>query len=207
MRQTKPRQRAVQQRAEETKEAIVQAGIELFSARGYDGVSIKALEDASQTKRGLVAYHFGSKEALWKVVATRIFAPMPQMTGPDDQKPDTQLQKDELLRASLTEFVLYSAAHPELSRLIIQEAKTRSWRLDFLVENFVRPRVKWMERLMGEIDAHTLYIFVGAATLMFDVEAECEQLFGFNPRQEHIARAHAERLCDLLLGYRPTTAL
>ena len=197
MRNTKPRQRAVQQRAEETKEAIIQAGIELFSTRGYDGISIKALEEASQTKRGLVAYHFGSKEELWKVVATRIFAPMPQM---NEGELDDDINQEDLIRSRLTQFVLYSAAHPELSRLIIQEAKTRSWRLDFLVDNFVRPRVSWMEQLMGEIDAHTLYIFVGAATLIFDVEAECEQLFGFNPRQERVAKEHANRLCDILLA-------
>ena len=56
----------------------------------------------------------------------------------------------------------------------------------------------WFSQQMGEIDAHTLYIFIGAATLVFDVEAECEALFGFNPREESFVREHANRLYDLL---------
>ena len=70
----KVRQRAVQQRAEETQEAILLAAVELFTTQGFDGISIKAIEQASGTKRGLVTYHFGDKEQLWRLVADHVFA-------------------------------------------------------------------------------------------------------------------------------------
>ncbi len=195
----KPRQRAPQKRAEETKEAILNAGVELFSTQGFEGVSVRAIEEASQTKRGLVAYHFDSKEVLWKAVAKRIFENLPGLP-PAAEAALQGLSKEAQIRAHMTAFIQHSAAHPEISRLIIQEGKAQTWRLEYLVENCVRPRVRWMEKLMGTLDAHTMYIFIGAATLVFDVEAECESLFGFNPREEAFVNAHANKVCDLLLN-------
>lgn len=199
MEQAKKRQRAPQQRAEDTREAILQAGIDLFSTQGYDGISIRAIEAASKTKRGLVSYHFGSKENLWKAVAERVFENLP-VASEETLATIRDLDRRAQIRAHLTNFVRYSAKHPEISRLIIQEGKSASWRLEHLVDNYVRPRVQHINELMGgELDAHTLYIFIGAATLIFDVEAECERMFGFNPREDEFVREHARRLCDLMI--------
>ena len=198
------RQRATQQRAEDTKEAIIAAGVQLFSTQGFDGVSIRAIEQSSNTRRGLVNYHFESKEALWKVVVDRIVAKLPDINSESNVGLQS-LDKEAQIRALMTAFIHYSAQHPELSRLIIQEGKAKSWRLTYLVENYVRPRIDWIANLFEEFDAHTLYIFIGAATLVFDVEAECETLFGFNPRNEAFVQEHAKRVCDLVIGMRRTT--
>ena len=196
------RQRAVQQRAEETREAIVKAAIELFSTQGFEGTSIRAIEAASQTKRGLVTYHFRDKETLWKIVADSIFDRLPEISG-HALNALSNLEPEAQLRAHLTNFIYHSARHPEVSRLIIQEGKSPSWRLDYIVENYVRPRLAMFRKLMGgELDPHTLYIFIGSATLVFDVEAECEKLFGFNPRDDGFIQEHAKRVCDLVLGSR-----
>ena len=194
------RQRATQQRAEETREAILEAGVELFSAQGFEGTSVRAIEIAAETKRGLVAYHFGDKEALWRAVADRVFADLPVVSN-DVREVVQALDLRAQVTAYLTHFIQYSAAHPEVSRLIIQEGKAHSWRLEYLIDHYVRPRLEFFRELVGqEIDAHTLYIFIGAATLVFDVEAECENLFGFNPRNEEFVREHARRLTELMLG-------
>ena len=74
---SKPRIRAVQQRAEDTRARLLEAGIELFSTRGFDGTSIRDVETAAGVKRGLVAYHFGTKEAFWKAAVDRIFDAFP----------------------------------------------------------------------------------------------------------------------------------
>ncbi|MEM7080466.1 MAG: helix-turn-helix domain-containing protein [Pseudomonadota bacterium] len=194
-----PRQRAVQQRAEDTKEAILAAAVELFSTRGFDGVSIRAIEGASGTKRGLVNYHFSDKEGLWRAVVDRVFD---DGWGEDERSRALQdLDHEAQIRAQLTEFVRYSALRPELSRLIIQEGKARTWRLEYMVSHYVRPRLASFERLLGHsVDAHTLYAFLGAATLVFDVEAECESLFGFNPRGEAFIEEHARRVCNMVLA-------
>lgn len=201
----KPRKRAVQQRAEETKDSLLAAGVDLFSSRGFEGVSIRAIEEASETKRGLVAYHFGSKENFWKAVAKRVFEQVPDASS-KTRDALQGLDKEAQIRWYMTSFVYYSAEHPEISRLIIQEGKVSSWRLDYLVENYVRPRLDLFSELLGqELDAHMLYTFIGAATVVFDVEAECESLFGFNPRNKAFVKEHARRVCDLLISSIPSS--
>ncbi len=199
---SKERQRATQQRAEDTREAILQAGVELFSTQGFEGISIRAIEAASNTKRGLVTYHFGNKENLWKAVVDKVFNQMPAASA-ETQAALQDLDENSQIRAHLTRFIHYSAEHPEVSRIIIQEGKSATWRLQYLVDNHVRPRFNLINSLMGNnLDAHTLYIFIGAATMIFDVEAECEALFGFNPRNKDFVREHARRVCDMVLAGR-----
>lgn len=199
MPRSEPRKRAVQQRAEDTKEAILDAAVELFSTQGYDGVSIRAIEEASGTKRGLASYHFGDKEALWREVVDRVFRGAPATE--EILVAVRDLDKESQIRALLTAFVRFSAEHPELNRLIIQEGKANSWRLMHLVERYVKPRLELFQKLLGQpVDAHTLYSFLGSSTLVFDVEAECEQLFGFNPRSEAFIAEHARRVCDMAMA-------
>ena len=176
----------------ETKQAIIEAAVELFSTQGFEGVSIKAIEETSQTKRGLVTYHFTDKPTLWKSVANLIFSRLPEISG-GELAAIRNLSLDAQVRAHLTNFIYNSAKHPEVSRFVIQEGKNSSWRLDHIVDNYVRPRLIMFKELMGgELDAHTLYIFIGASTLVFDVEAECESLFGFNPRDDAFIQEHAK---------------
>ncbi len=194
----KPRLRAVQQRAEETQASLLRAGIELFSTRGYDGTSIRDLESLAGVKRGLAAYHFGSKEELWKAVAAKTFEAFAPSEPAEAEDPPT---REHALREGIRAFVRFSAAHPELNRLMVQEAKAPGWRLDHLVEHFVRPRLEGLAGLLGRpLDPHELYILVGAATFVFNVEYECEALFGVNPRQPPFADAHADLVVDLLTG-------
>jgi len=196
----RPRQRAEQKRALETKAQILNAATELFSTLGFDGVSIRTIESHAEVKRGLVAHHFGTKEALWKAVADALFGDMSELLGEADPRL-SDLPADARIRAYLAGFVRFSAERPEVSRMMVQEGKTKTWRLDYLVEHFVRPRIAWLKEIVGfEMDPHLHYMVIGASTFVFDVEHECRELFGVDPRSEAFVRAHAKAVADLLLS-------
>lgn len=197
---TKPRQRAVQQRAEDTKDHLITAAIELFSALGFDGVSVRTIETHADVKRGLVAYHFGTKEDLWFAAVGRLFTNLAeQMSGVEEAT--KHLDMEARFRAATHAFVEFSAKFPELNRIMVQEAKMQSWRSDHIIDVLVRPLVDWMQRMAGrEIDVHTHYIILGATTFVFDVEYECEKLFGLSPRTEGFAKTHADHVVDMILG-------
>ena len=59
-----PRPRRQQLRAVETQDNLLRTARRLFSAKGYDGVSVRQVEELAGVKRGLVAYHFSDKEQL-----------------------------------------------------------------------------------------------------------------------------------------------
>ena len=187
----------MQQRAEETRAALLGAAMELFSTRGYDGTSVRDIETAAGVKRGLAAYHFGNKAALWKAAVARTFDAFEM--GEDEVAVDAP--SGAVLREVLRAFVRFSAAHPELNRLMVQEGTRPGWRSEFLVERYVRPRVDALSRLVGRtLGPHELYVLIGASTFVFNVAHECEALFGVDPRDEAFADAHADAVADFLLG-------
>mgnify|MGYP000389178709 CR=1 FL=1 len=58
-----------ERRSEETREALIQAGVELFGDYGVQGTTSRMLASASQTNIAAINYHFGSKEGLYLAVA------------------------------------------------------------------------------------------------------------------------------------------
>lgn len=56
-----------------SREALVQAAIEVFSERGVAGASIAEITQRAGTAQGLVSYHFGGKDQLVAAVIDRWF--------------------------------------------------------------------------------------------------------------------------------------
>ena len=66
---TSPRN-LVQERALLTRDQLLDAAIRTFASAGYDASTTRQIEAAAGVKRGVIAYHFGTKENLWKAAAT-----------------------------------------------------------------------------------------------------------------------------------------
>jgi len=62
-------------RKDETQARIIQASMELFATRGYEGTSISAIAAQADISRGAVFWHFGSKEGLFREACKRFFIP------------------------------------------------------------------------------------------------------------------------------------
>jgi len=108
------------------------------------------------------------------------------------------------------EFVHFSATHPRLHRIITQECKADSARMDYLVERHVRPlydrTVGLFERLSRDgavppiAPSHLYYILTGAGPTMFVLAPECRRLSGLDPESHEVIDAHADAVCLLLFG-------
>jgi hypothetical protein len=117
---------------------------------------------------------------------------------------------DELTVAKLMvrHFVEFSAANPQLHRIIMQESKHAGERLDWLVETHVRPlfenAVAMFERLAarGELatvaPAHLYYLLTGAGATVFVMAPECERLTGVDPFAPDFVAAHADLVVEML---------
>ena len=55
-------------RSEGTRTKLIEAGIELFSERGYAGVGTEELVDRAKVTRGALYHHFGDKRDLFRAV-------------------------------------------------------------------------------------------------------------------------------------------
>src|SRR6202008_638884 len=83
----RPRQRAEQQRALETRSAILDAAIAEFAERGFEGASIRANADRLGLQHPLITYHYRSKDILWRAAAEHAFAQIRE--GCDNSAPES----------------------------------------------------------------------------------------------------------------------
>src|ERR1700743_1544350 len=77
-RRERPRKRAEQQRAIETREAILNAAIAEFADKGFGGASIRAIADRLGLQHPLITYHYRTKDILWRAAAEHAFAQIRQ---------------------------------------------------------------------------------------------------------------------------------
>lgn len=59
-----------------TRATILDAALNAFAGKGYDGTSIADIAAAAGVPKSLVQYHFGSKEELWQACLAKRLAPM-----------------------------------------------------------------------------------------------------------------------------------
>jgi AcrR family transcriptional regulator len=59
-----------------TREALLRAGEDLFSARGFDGVPIEEIAERAGVNKALISYHFRGKRGLYAAVLGSTFAGM-----------------------------------------------------------------------------------------------------------------------------------
>ena len=63
----------VQDRAVVTRDKLLEAAIRTFASVGYDAASTRQIEADAGVKRGLITYHFKTKDVLWKAASEWLF--------------------------------------------------------------------------------------------------------------------------------------
>jgi AcrR family transcriptional regulator len=180
--------------------------ISAFSISGYDGVSVRQLEEQAGVKRGLVAYHFSDKAQLWRAAVDRLFEELAEDLLPRVESL-ADVEPIEAARGFVRTFVRYSAEHPELNRLMMQESVAASWRVNYLVDQHIKPLTEALAGIMpeaakclwGDGDPHRYYLLIGAGAFVFTAEQECLRLFGQSPRTREFVERHAENVVSMLL--------
>src|SRR6266513_204788 len=148
-RRGRPRKRAEQQRALETRGAILDAAIAEFAARGFDGASIRAIADRLGLQHPLITYHYRSKDILWRAAAEHAFAQIRE--GWDNSAPEnSDLSPLARLREEYATLFRYTVAFPEFHRFMRQEAFTNNPRLKWVAEAVLAPL---LERLLPQLTA------------------------------------------------------
>ena len=203
-----PRERRTQARAEATRRKLIEAALRAFSERGFDAVTVREIEVAAGVQRNLVSYHFGGKDAMWKAAATHVITKL-EAFAQRRQEVVRDLSPKERLAYEVRSYVRFSAANPELNRLMIQEGKQDSWRIRWLVEEFMRPaweRLRPAVKTHHQMDdrqlLHWYYVFVSGA-VMFSMGPEAALLFGVDVHQDDIVERHVETMAALLLSEFP----
>ncbi|WP_211617253.1 TetR/AcrR family transcriptional regulator [Paraburkholderia haematera] len=135
--------RAEQQRAQETRSAILNAALTEFSSKGFEVASIRSIADRIGMQHPLVTYHFRSKEILWQAVAEYVFERVRQERDASlfSFGPASAVDRLKLAYRALFRFTM---AFPEFHRFILQESLGSSSRLQWLADTFLKPLISWL---------------------------------------------------------------
>jgi AcrR family transcriptional regulator len=66
----------------DTSSLLIESGIALFGARGYDGVTTRELARGARTNISSIKYHFGGKDELYRAVLEQIIHEITELIGP-----------------------------------------------------------------------------------------------------------------------------
>ncbi len=193
--------------ADTTRTDILEAALDLFSELSFEGATTRQIADRAGVPQPLLAYHFGSKDALWRSAVGSLFN---RLETELEMLASTRDSKDivESTKASIRDFVRFSAKNPQLHRIITQTCKTNGEHLEWLVDHHIRPLFKRAIALLRPLvargvvrnipDAHLYYIFTGAVATIFVLAPECRLLTGIDPLSEQYISQHAEFVIDTL---------
>lgn len=192
-----------QQRAIETRQAILQAALSEFAERGFDAASIRNIGARTGLQHPLITYHYRTKEALWKAVAENIFSQSRRYW--DDELPLPEgMSAVEYIRAVYSTIFRFSVTNPDLHNFFLRESRPGSPRLSWLVDTILQPRIK---RLIPQIQAAQgegglppgdpvliHYMLVGMVTVLSSLKGEIHQIAGIKVDDPKVVESYMEMI-------------
>jgi AcrR family transcriptional regulator len=188
-------------------EEIFGVALQAFSTLGYDGVALRTLNRDLGGSHNLLNGRFGSKEALWYATVDWAFQPLvhrlaaafdPTLTDPLEQ-----------LRIIMRDFLIYSAARPELMGLMNIEGRQDTDRLAYVYNTYIGPSLEPVNRLLEHLVASgrirsipprtLLFLLAHGAAAPFTLEPLARLVDPTDPLDPAEIEAHADLAADLLI--------
>jgi len=172
----------VTQRPASTGDRLVSAALEAFSTAGFDGTSARQIERLAGVERGLVGYHFGSKQQLWNRAVDSLFD---RYTDELESLRNAlrDVSKRERTSAMLMAYARFNARNPEFFRILVIEGHVKSERSERLAFHLRRLLAVFSDltEMSVAIPIETAirwFQIVGAAGALFALSVHAEQTFG-----------------------------
>jgi len=193
--------------ADATRERILAAALDLFAEHSFEGASTRLIAERAGVRQPLLSYHFGNKEELWRAAVGQLFADLENALG-ERVAGLRGVDEATMARLVVADFVRFSASHPQLHRIIMQECKTEGDRLAWLVDQHIRPiyvgAMAMLEPLVaaGKVRdlpaAHLYYLLTGSVATIFVLAPECRLLTGVDPLEPSQVERHVDAVLSML---------
>lgn len=187
------------------RQAILEAALEAFSFHGFDGASLPGIAKAANVRHPLIHYYFGSKESLWKHMLEFAFGGL--LSEVDTiLAASRSLSPLDRLKVLVHTLALFAARHPNHLALLLVEARSRSDRATWLIENYTSKFVSKLRTVLVDAQAakqiqdvplpHLEAIIMGAVVLYFSANPVVPP--GIS--REELASEHASKVLDVVLN-------
>jgi TetR/AcrR family transcriptional regulator len=187
-------------------ETILEAALEAFAQRGYDGVSVRELNRQIGVSHNLVHHYFGSKDALWRAAIDFGLNRVNEAWRLEDLAPDAD--PVEKMKVGLRRFLEVTARSPSVQRIMEYEAAIGGPRLDYIAERYIVPFLSpGLARFEDttEIEKRDLHLpsiallTACGATAFFTQAALARKIGGPDPFSEEGIERHIRTMTTVLL--------
>jgi len=186
---------------------ILDAALELFAERGFAGASTREIANRADVNHALIKYYFGNKDELWceavDLMYTRLDDAMAAMEA-DREGIDDPVERHKVF---LRHYIRYCAAHPEHSRIMVQESTSENPRIAWAVENHIRQTKDVLQAVAEELfetgrlprmsKMSLRYITTTACQSIFMLAAEVRLMYGVNVDDEAVIEDHIDAVTRL----------
>jgi TetR/AcrR family transcriptional regulator, regulator of cefoperazone and chloramphenicol sensitivity len=165
---------------------LLEAATRLFSERGFRKVTVRQICQAADANVAAVNYHFQDKTGLYRAVLERGIALIRETTELSQRVPEGTTAPEDRLRVfiqTVIERMMRSGTDGWLARILRQELANPTPELDSLVERAIRPRLRVLAGLVGEVlecPVDDARVYLGVAS----IQSQILQLTGRHPLAE-----------------------
>lgn len=157
--------RKQQERSLRTQQRLLEAAIAAFSDSGFKATSTRNIAQRAGVHHPLIAYHFKSKDALWRAAADRVFGQLQDKLA-ETASAHANASPKTRMAAFIRCYAHYAAEQPALHRMLVLEAGQAGPRLDWLVTKYLRPLVTAMTADVRELQKQRVAAHGHAALLV-----------------------------------------
>jgi TetR/AcrR family transcriptional regulator len=185
---------------------ILLLALRAFASVGYDGTSVRELNQQLGVSHNLINRRFGTKDQLWHATVDRWISEV--VAELSDALPDED-DPLEALRALIVRFIEVNARRPELAQLINIESSIDGPRLRYLFERYIDPWLAVANRLTDELVAAgrmralptgTLFFLVAYGATGISAHRPLATMLGIvDPLDPDVIHAHAVAVSELVL--------
>ena len=130
-----------------SREALFQAAADLFSRRGFDGVTVDDIAKAAAVNRAMLYYHFSDKLALYRDIVCRM---LDEAGARIASVVDEPLSPTEKLERFIEGFVALAESHPYFPPLMLREMAEGALHFDEEILSRMRNVYLAFGRLLSE---------------------------------------------------------
>ncbi len=192
--------------AERTRAEILDAALDAFAERGFEGASIREITGAVGVGHNLVRHYFGTKEDLWRAAVKHGLGPVSARIA-GLLRDDRAAPPDDALRTALAILLAEGGANPSALRLLITEAIRGGPRFDEMYDDVIAPVADVVMEYVAAVgddltvaDPRLIGLFVfGAVFSPFSFEGLTARLGIQAPKPDRPLDEHAQQLIDLIM--------
>lgn len=159
--------------SQQTREALVAAGLKLFGSKGFEATSTRDIAAEANANIASIAYHFGGKDGLRVACAESIVARLKQVTGSASLVSEIRFDEEtalgtlENLLSMIVGFMVVRPEARDIAAFMVREITGAGPAVDIIYDEFVAPIHKalcrlWAAATGGEAESEETRIAVFA---------------------------------------------